>query len=137
MAILEPPGPPLDYSTTFSVDAMFYSAARKARERADRAVAGIRRAEKKVFICKMKMARVREKAEEDDRGEYRYYDELEPLAIQMENLEFGVVEAHGPVLRESRAGPHPLRGITRSPHQHPRRDPVVQTRLDSLREDGN
>jgi hypothetical protein len=100
MAILEPPGPPLNRTTTFSVDAMFYSAARKARERADRAVAGIKRAEKKVFICKMKMARVREKAEEDDRGEYHYYDEFEPLAIQMENLEFGVVEAHGPVLRE-------------------------------------
>jgi hypothetical protein len=100
MPILEPPGPPPNYSTMFSVDAMFYSAARKARERADRAVAAIRRAEKKVFTCQMKMARIRERAEERGEDAYRYYDEFEPLAIQMESLEASVVEAHGPVLRE-------------------------------------
>lgn len=79
---------------------MFYSAARKARERGDRAVKGIARAEKKVFACRMKMARLRERAEERDEPDHSYYDEFEPLAIQMESLEFGVVEAHGPLLRE-------------------------------------
>jgi hypothetical protein len=99
MAFLEPPGPPLKYSTTFAVDAMFYSAARRARERAERAETGIRGARKKVFVCQMKMDRVKAKADEDEYGR-TFYDEFEPLAIQMENLESGVVEAHGPVLRE-------------------------------------
>jgi hypothetical protein len=52
----------------------------------------------------MEMERVKAKAEEDDHGR-SHYDEFEPLAIQMENLEFKVVEAHGPAARTG-AGPH-------------------------------
>lgn len=101
MPIIVPPsGPPLEYFTIFAVDAMFYSAARKARERADVATKGIARAEKKVFRCRWKMDELRQRAEDEGKDLTAYYDKFEPLAISMERLEFGVVEAHGPVLRE-------------------------------------
>jgi hypothetical protein len=127
MAILEPPGPEPKWSTTFAVDAMFYSAARKARERGERAVKGIQRAAKRVFVCEMKMAAIRERAENRGEDSYNYYDDLEPLAIQIENLEFEVVEAHGPVLREF-AQAHILCAASLEAHINIRAEMLLQKR---------
>jgi hypothetical protein len=100
MPIIVPPGPSPAWSTTFSVDAMFYSAARKARERGEAATSDIRRAEKRVFMCRMEMDAIKERAERQGEDLTRYRDEFEPLAIEIENLESRLVEAHGAVLRE-------------------------------------
>jgi hypothetical protein len=98
MPIIDPAGPSREWSTTFSADAMFYSAARKARERGEAATNDIHRAEKRVFMCRREMDAIKERSERQ--GEDADRDEFEPLAIEIENLEYRVVEAHGAVLRE-------------------------------------
>jgi hypothetical protein len=100
MPIIVPAGPSPDWSTTFSVDAMFYGAARKARERGEAATNDIHRAEKRVFMCRMEMDAIKERSERQGEDRDSYRDEFEPLAIEIENLEHRVVEAHGAVLRE-------------------------------------
>jgi hypothetical protein len=100
MPTIVPAGPSPGWSTTFSIDAMFYSAARKARERGEAATNDIHRAEKRVFMCRMEMDAIKERSERQGGDRDRYRDEFEPLAIEIENLEHRVVEAHGAVLRE-------------------------------------
>src|SRR5580700_8903139 len=100
MPIIVPPGPSPAWSTTFSVDAMFYRAARKARARGEAATNDIRRAEKRVFMCRLEMDAIKERSERQGEDANRYRDEFEPLAIEIENLEHRVVDAHGTVLRE-------------------------------------
>ena len=90
--------PPPKLSTTFAVDAMFYSAARKARERANIARKGVARANKEIFQRQERMDSIKQRAE--DRNEDVPYAEWERYGITMESLEFSVVEAHGLVLRE-------------------------------------
>ena len=90
--------PPPKLSTTFAVDAMLYSAARKARERANIARKGVVRANKEIFQRQERMDSIKQRAEE--RNEDVPYAEWERYGITMENLEFRVVEAHGLVLRE-------------------------------------
>jgi hypothetical protein len=62
--LIPPPGPEPEWFTTFAVDAMFYSASRKARERAEIARKAIARAEKKIFLRRDRMDRVKERAED-------------------------------------------------------------------------
>jgi hypothetical protein len=95
-----PAGPSPEWSTTLSVDALFYSAARKARERGRAATNDVRRAEKRVFMCRMQMEAIKERSERPGEDPHRYRDEFEPLAIEIANLESRVVEAQGAVLRE-------------------------------------
>lgn len=93
-------GSPPRWSTTFAVDAMFYSAAREARDRAAAATKSVDRAENELAQCQQEIDRLRRLAEAEGKNEYAYHDEIEPLAIQMDHLEHELIASCGPVLRE-------------------------------------
>ena len=91
------PGPLL--TMWFSADAMFYSGARKARERAERATKDVDRAERGRSTLQVQIDALQRESESGDRGPK---DDaiLEALAIQMDDQECEVLAAYGSVFRE-------------------------------------
>ena len=88
------------WSTTFAVDAMFYSAAREARERADAGTKSVQHAQNELVRCQEAIEKIRRRAQAEGKNEYAYHDEIERLAIELDHLDYELVAAHGPVLRE-------------------------------------
>lgn len=89
---------PPTWMTVLAVDAMYFHAAKEALVRAAGVTKGIDKAEMRVVRCQAKIDRLNEWYEADEVGA-GYYDRLEPLARQMEDLEYGVGAAYGPFLQ--------------------------------------
>jgi len=84
--------------TVLVVDAMYFHAARQAFERAGQSIKLIERAEKRVARHQAKIDSINEQLEEGEIDDSTHYDKLEPLAIQMDGLEYQLGAAYGPFL---------------------------------------
>jgi hypothetical protein len=92
---LEDLSPP-SWSTTLSVDAMYFHAAKKCYEASEKALKGIEKTKRAFAKLREKEARIKEKFD-NDLGEA--YDKLEPIYIQMESAEYLIGAAYGPYLQ--------------------------------------
>ena len=98
MPIIEWTPPPV-WMTVLAVDAMYFHAAKEALKRAVAATKAIDKAEIRVARHQAKIDRVNQQREEGKLDDSAHYDKLEPLAIQMESVEYGVGAAYGPFLQ--------------------------------------
>jgi hypothetical protein len=87
------------FVTVFAADAMFFQSAKNALMKASAARKGIARAERRLLRHQAKMDAISESAKEEGWNN-DLYSGFEPLAIQMENYEYSLTEAHGPVLQQ-------------------------------------
>jgi len=90
--------PPV-WMTVLAVDAMYYHAARQAFKMAGKSTKAIEKAEERVARFQAKIDSLNEQHEEGEIDDSTHYDKLEPLAIQMESVEYGVGAAYGPFLQ--------------------------------------
>src|SRR6266849_4801087 len=91
--------PPPVWMTVLAVDAMYFHAAKKALKRAVVATKTIDKAEMRVARHQGRIDRLNQQYEEGEIHDSAHYDKLEPLAIQMESLEYDVGAAYGPFLQ--------------------------------------
>src|SRR5262245_2136245 len=90
---------PTGVRALFSADLMFYRSAQEAMRKAAVAQRRIDRAEQALAKHHWKYAAANEYADDDDRDPDKRrqpFEVIESLAIQFENYEYAVVEAHGP-----------------------------------------
>lgn len=87
------------WMTVLAVDAMYFHAAQQAYERARSSTKAIDRAEQRVARLQSRIDRLNEQRDEGELGASAHYDKLEPLAIRMEDVEYGVGVAYGPFLQ--------------------------------------
>jgi hypothetical protein len=93
--ILIPSNPPTPWFTTLAVDAMCYHMARQLRSQAASSLRDIARAEEAVEVHKSRIASLNAQLEEGEIDEATHYDLVEPLAIEMDNVEYRVGVAYG------------------------------------------
>ena len=98
MALILAPGPELKWFTTLGVDAMYFHMARQLRARADTSLRGIERAEKRLARHQAKIDALNQLLADNEIDSTTHYDGFEPLAIQMESVEYGVGTAYGLLL---------------------------------------
>jgi hypothetical protein len=91
--------PPPVWMTVLAVDAMYFHAARQAFKQAGEATKAIEKAELRVARHQAKIDRVNQQHADDEIDDSTHYNKLEPLAIQMESVEYGVGVAYGPFLQ--------------------------------------
>jgi hypothetical protein len=96
---LIPSTPSPAWMTVMAVDAMLFHAAKEALKRAVVATRAIAKAETRVARHQAKIDLVRQRYEEGALDESVFYNRFEPLAIQMESLEYDVGAAYGPFLQ--------------------------------------
>jgi hypothetical protein len=101
-----PPYKPLEYETVFSADAMFYQSAKASLALARSVEREVSRAQTELQVHSARMHAAFE-AVKDDEGDDRAssrraanYQIAESMAIRMENYEYGVTEAYGPVFQQ-------------------------------------
>jgi hypothetical protein len=88
---------PPTWMTVLAVDAMYFHAAKEALVRAAGVIKEINKAELRVARCQDKIDRLNESHDRlEDSG---YYERLESLALQMEDVKYGVGAAYGPLLQ--------------------------------------
>jgi hypothetical protein len=90
--------PPV-WMTVLAVDAMYFHAAKEALTRAARATKEIKKAEVRVARWQAKIERLNELHDADALKDSDYYNRMERLSIQIEDLEYGVGAAYGPLLQ--------------------------------------
>src|SRR5258706_11980898 len=103
MVRIPSPGPEPVWHSVLEVDAMYFHAARQVRRRSERCGVAIQRAERRVSAHQAKIDALNAAFGEDEMNSSTHYNRLEPLAIQMESVEYGVGEAYG-ILLENVAG---------------------------------
>jgi hypothetical protein len=91
--------PPPVWMTVLAVDAMYFDAAKRALSRANAATKAIDKAEMRVARHQAKIDRVNQQHEEGELDASDHYNKLEPLAIEMESVEYDVGAAYGPFLQ--------------------------------------
>lgn len=91
--------PPPVWMTVLAVDAMYFHAAKEALKRAVVATKTIDKAELRVARHQARIDRVNQQYEEDELDDSALYSKIEPLAIQMESIEYDVGAAYGPFLQ--------------------------------------
>jgi hypothetical protein len=89
-----------EWTTVLAVDAMYLHAARQSLRRALVAQKRITRAERRLERHQARLDAVTTRYGLDEIGAAEHYDELEPLAIQMEGVEHKVGAAYGPFLQQ-------------------------------------
>jgi len=120
--------PPPVWHTVLAVDAMYFHAARQTHAKGVASVRGIERAEKRVARHQEKIDAINEMFSKDEIDASRHYDKLEPLAIQMESVEYGVGTAYG-LLLEHVGMVHILSAAALEAHINFRADQVFSGRL--------
>ncbi len=91
--------PPREWMTVLAVDAMYFHGAKEALKRAAAATKAIDKAEMRVGRHQAKIDRVNQQLEEGGLDDSAHYDKPEPLAVQMESIEYDVGAAYGPFLQ--------------------------------------
>ena len=120
--------------TTLAIDALYLRTAREAYARALAATKYISRAESTVANLNFKIRTVYEPDDVDERGEPyvdvggKYYEQIEGLAIQIENAEYRLGETHGPFL-QSLATAHILCTASLEAHINVRAQDRLEGRL--------
>lgn len=84
-----------EWQTYMQIDAMYFHAARQAHTRAKEQISEIKKAKDNWESLEQEYDSILSKHDEDS---YSAYDELEPIAIQMEDAHYIIGEAHGPLL---------------------------------------
>ena len=92
--------PPPVWNTVLAVDAMYFHAAKQAFNRARTATKGIGKAEERVARVQARIDRLDELHEQHKTDDSTHYDKFEPLAIQMDSVEYEVGSAYGPFLQD-------------------------------------
>jgi hypothetical protein len=122
---------PPTWMTVLAVDAMYFNAAKEALSRAAKVTKAIEKAERRVSRCQAKIDRLVEMREADEAMPSGYYDKMEPLALQMEDLEYGVGAAYGPFL-QNLAAVHVFAAATLEAHVNIRGQELLSGRLLAL-----
>ena len=86
-----------EWEVCLQIDAMYFHAARQAHARAEAKLRDIRKAEENWKSLDQKYENVLLKHDDDI---HSAYDELEPIAIQMEDAHYSIGEAYAPLLKE-------------------------------------
>jgi hypothetical protein len=92
------PVKPPNWYNLLEVDAMYFHAARQAHAKGVASVRAIDRAESRVARHQARIDALNEMLSEGRIDHSAHYDKLEPLAIQIEGLEYGVGAAYGILL---------------------------------------
>lgn len=121
---------PPTWMTVLAVDAMYFNAAKEALSRAARVTKEINKAERRLSRCQAKIDRLIE-LREDDEVVPSCYDKLERLALQMEDLEYGVGAAYGPFL-QNLAAVHVFAAAALEAHVNIRGQELLSGRLLAL-----
>ena len=127
MVRIPAPGPEPVWHSVLAVDAMYFHAARQVRKRSERCAPAIERAERRVWVHQSKIDAMNAAFNEDEIDSSTHYSRLEPLAIQMENVEYGVGEAYG-ILLENVATVHMLCAASLEAHINARAEQLLSTR---------
>ena len=90
---------PPAWMTVLAIDAMYFHVAKEALARAAGVTKEINKAEVRVARWQAKIDRLNELHEADALKDSDYYNRMERLAIQIEDLEYGVGAAYGPFLQ--------------------------------------
>lgn len=85
--------------TVLAVDAMYFHAAMESLGRAAAASLAVKKADTKVARHLSKIEALKEEHEREDIADLAYHERLERLAIQMEDIEYGVGATYGPLLQ--------------------------------------
>lgn len=86
-----------EWQTYMQIDAMYFHAARQAHARAKEQISEIKKAKDNWESLEQEYDIILSKYDEDDLSAY---DELEPIAMQMEGAHYFIGEAQGPLLKE-------------------------------------
>jgi hypothetical protein len=92
------PVKPLNWYHVLEVDAMYFHAARQAHARGTASLRAIDRCERRVARHEARIKALNELLREGRIDQNAHYDELEPLAIQIESLGYDVGAAYGILL---------------------------------------
>jgi hypothetical protein len=85
-----------EWETSLQIDAMYFHAARQAHARAEAKLPEIRKAEDNWKSLDQECEDVLSKHDDN----HSAYDELEPIAIQLEGAHYSIGEAYAPLLKE-------------------------------------
>lgn len=99
MPIIKRSPEPPDWMTVLAVDAMYFHAASQAFTRARQSTKAIEQAEERVARYQAKIDSLNEQHIEGQINAANHYEKLEPLAIQMDGVEYRVGAAYGPFLQ--------------------------------------